>query len=59
MARSTWQVMLIKNIYTLWRRKRFLPFTIRVTGIITMKYNVKRIKIYGLKKKNQKIIIRK
>jgi len=51
--------MLIKNIYTLWRRKRFLPFTIRVTGIITMKYNVKRIKIYGIKKKNQKKIIRK
>jgi len=47
MARSTWLVILIKNIYTLWGRKRFLlpvtyfptnlvyPFTLRVTGIIS------------------------
>jgi len=46
MARSTRLVILIKNIYTLWGRKRFLlpvtyfpknlvyPFTLRVTGII-------------------------
>jgi len=46
MARSTRLVILIRNIYTLWGRKRFLlpftyfptnlvyPFTIRVTGII-------------------------
>jgi len=45
MARSTRLVVLIKNIYTLWGRKRFLlpvtyfptnlvsPFTLRVTGI--------------------------
>jgi len=45
MARSTRLVILIKNIYTLWSRKRFLlpvtylptnlvyPFTLRVTGI--------------------------
>jgi len=45
MARSTWLVILIKNIYTLWGRKRFLlpvtyfstsqgyPFTLQVTGI--------------------------
>jgi len=45
MARSTRLVILIKNIYTLWGRKRFLlpvtylpsnlvyPFTLRVTGI--------------------------
>jgi len=45
MARSTWLVILIKNIYTLWGRKRFLlpvtyfpknlvyPFTLRVTSI--------------------------
>jgi len=45
MARSTWLVILIKSIYTLWSRKRFLlpvtyfptnlvyPFTLRVTGI--------------------------
>jgi len=45
MARSTRLVILIKNIYTLWCRKRFLlhvtyfptnlvyPFTLRVTGI--------------------------
>jgi len=48
MARSTWLVILIKNIYTLWGRKRFLlpvtnfstnlvyPFTLRVTGILTL-----------------------
>jgi len=47
MARSTRLVILIKNIYTLWGRKRFLlpvtyfptnlvyPFTLRVTGINT------------------------
>jgi len=47
MARSTRLVILIKDIYTLWGRKRFLlsvtyfltnlvyPFTLRVTGIIT------------------------
>jgi len=47
MARSTRLVILIKNIYTLWGRKRFLlpvtyfptnlvyPFTLRVTGIIS------------------------
>jgi len=46
MARSTWLVILIKNIYTLWGRRRFFlpvtyfptnlvyPFTLRVTGII-------------------------
>jgi len=46
MARSTRLVILIKNIYTLWGRKRFLlpvtyfptnlvyPFTLQVTGII-------------------------
>jgi len=46
MARSTQLVILIKNIYTVWGRKRFLlpvtyfptnlvyPFTLRVTGII-------------------------
>jgi len=46
MARSTRLVILIKNTYTLWGRKRFLlpvtyfptnlvyPFTLRVTGII-------------------------
>jgi len=45
MARSTRLVILIKDIYTLWGRKRFLlpvtyfptnlvyPFTLRVTGI--------------------------
>jgi len=45
MARSTRLVILTKNIYTLWGRKRFLlpvkyfptnlvyPFTLRVTGI--------------------------
>jgi len=42
MVRSTRIVILIKNIYTLWGRKRFLlpvptnlvyPFTLRVTGI--------------------------
>jgi len=45
MARSTRLVILIKNIYTLWGRKRFrlpvtyfppnlvYPFTLRVTGI--------------------------
>jgi len=45
MARSTRLVILIKNIYTLWGRNRFLlpvtyfptnlvyPFTLRVTGI--------------------------
>jgi len=45
MARSTWLVILIKNIYTLWGQKRFLlpvtyfptslvyPCTPRVTGI--------------------------
>jgi len=45
MARSSRLVILIKNIYTLWGRKRFLlpvtyfptnlvyPFTLRVTGI--------------------------
>jgi len=45
MARSTRLVILIKNMYTLWGRKRFLlpvtyfptnlvyPFTLRVTGI--------------------------
>jgi len=45
MTRSTRLVILIKNIYTLWGRKRFLlpvtffltnlvyPFTLRVTGI--------------------------
>jgi len=44
-ARSPWLVILIKSIYTLWGRKRFLlpftyfttnlvyPFTLRVTGI--------------------------
>jgi len=49
MARSTRLVILIKNIYTLWGRKRFLlpvtyfptnlvyPFTLRVTGIIINK----------------------
>jgi len=48
MARSTRLVILIKNIYTLWGRKRFLlpvtyfptnlvyPFTLRVTGITTL-----------------------
>jgi len=48
MARSTRLVILIKNIYTLWGRKHFFlpviyfptnlvyPFTLRVTGIITM-----------------------
>jgi len=47
MARSTRLVILIKNLYTLWGRKRFLrpvtylptnlvyPFTLQVTGIIT------------------------
>jgi len=47
MARSTRLVILIKNIYTLWGRERFLlpltyfptnlvyPFTLRVTGINT------------------------
>jgi len=47
MARSTRLVILIKNIYSLWGRKRFLlpvlyfptslvyPFTLRVTGIKT------------------------
>jgi len=47
MAKSTRLVILIKNIYTLWGRKRFLlpvtyfpmnlvyPFTLRVTGIKT------------------------
>jgi len=46
MARSTRLVILIKNIYTLWGRKRFLlpvtsfptilvhPCTLRVTGIM-------------------------
>jgi len=45
MARSTRLVILIKNIYTLWGRNRFLlpvtyfptnlvyPFTLRITGI--------------------------
>jgi len=45
MARSTWLLILIKNIYTLWGRKRFIlpvtyiltnliyPFILRVTGI--------------------------
>jgi len=49
MAISTRLVMLIKNVYTLWGRKRFLlpvtylptnlvyPFTLRVTGIIKTK----------------------
>jgi len=48
MARSTRLVILIKNVYTLWGRKRFLlpvtyfpanlvhPFTLRVTGIKTI-----------------------
>jgi len=48
MARSTRLLILIKNIYTLWGRKRFLlpvtyfptnlvyPFTLRVTGIINI-----------------------
>jgi len=48
MARSTRLVILIKNIYSLWGRKRFLlsvtyfpmnlvyPFTLRVTGIIML-----------------------
>jgi len=52
MARSTRLVILIKNIYTLWGRKRFLlpvtyfptnlvyPFTLRVTGIIIKKVSV-------------------
>jgi len=47
MARSTRLVILMKNIYTLWGRKRFFlpvtyfqtnlvyPFTLRVTGIKT------------------------
>jgi len=47
MARSTRLVILVKNIYALWGRKRFrlpvtyfptnlvYPFTLRVTGIIT------------------------
>jgi len=51
MARSTQLVILIKNIYTLWGRKRFLlpvtyfptnllyPFTLRVTGIKTISVN--------------------
>jgi len=51
MARSTRLVILIKNIYTVWGRKRFLlpvtyfptnlvyPFTLRVTGIKTYKNN--------------------
>jgi len=46
MARSTRLVILVKNVYTLWGRKRFLlpvtyfptnleyPFTLRVTDII-------------------------
>jgi len=53
MARSTRLVILIKNIYSLWGRKRFLlpvtyfptnlvyPFTLRVTGINTL---MKRLK---------------
>jgi len=48
MARSTRLLILIKNIYTLWGRKRFLlpvtyfptnlvyPFTLRVTGIVNI-----------------------
>jgi len=48
MARSNRLVILIKNIYTLWGRKRFLlpvtyfptnlvyPFTLRVTGTIKL-----------------------
>jgi len=52
MARSTRLVILIKNIYTLWGRKRFLvpltyfptnlvyPFTLRVTGIMTSENNM-------------------
>jgi len=30
MSRSTWQVILIKNSYTLWGRGRVHPFTLRV-----------------------------
>jgi len=49
MARSTRLVILIKNIYTLWGRKRFLlpvtyfptnlvyPFTLRVTALLILK----------------------
>jgi len=34
MARSTWLVILIKNIYTLWGRKRFfLPVTYLPTNL--------------------------
>jgi len=57
MARSTRLMILIKNIYTLWGRKRFLlpvtyfptnlvyPFTLRVTGIKSgLSTNVKYIK---------------
>jgi len=51
MTRSTRLVILIKNIYSFWGRKRFLlpvtyfptnlvyPFTLRVTGIINGTFN--------------------
>jgi len=57
MARSTRLVILIKNIYTLWGRKRFLlpvtyfptnlvyPFTLRVTGIKTNNRDINHFKI--------------
>jgi len=61
MARSTRLVILIKNIYTLWDRNRFLlpvtyfptnlvyPFTLRVTGIIIMLFVLcKGINVYRI-----------
>jgi len=66
MARSTRLVILIKNIYTLWGRKRFLfpvtyfptnlvyPFTLRVTGINTHITLTKKPNLYY---KNEKEII--
>jgi len=56
MARSTRLVILIKNIYTLWGRKRFIvpvtyfatnlvyPFTSRVAGINSSKTRNKNIR---------------
>jgi len=66
-ARSTRLVYLIKNIYTLWGRKRFLlpvtyfptnlvyPFTLQVTGIKTRKiaYHDLKNRYYGTKSKKR------
>jgi len=68
MARSTRLVILIKNMYTLWGRKRFLlpvtyfptnlvyPFTIRVTGIKRIVWQkLLKIKIIKIEKRSKTI----